>query len=393
MLFAPACKKSGSGAASDRGSGGGQAGTAKVTAAPPTEPVAALDKVAATPAAVDVIDLGVADRAGKDGDSQATLALAPDGHPLVAYTRALDVQVQEWQGGAWKAVGDATPCYQLHNTSLAVATDGAIMVAGTSAATGSNKLCAAVFDGTGWSTLGGELATPDANAHLVITANGPLLIATGKTVDAWLWDGTQWKAQPAQALGLEPNDPLGSAATVAAAPTPDGAVVAWLLNGPVGQLHVARLATKTGAWTELPTPRNNTANTGLSHLAVAASGSGAVFVSLGAAVERLDPGATAWANLGDGGSHDCSHCDQCVLAGGKDASVFKVYGGPRGTQVATTRHDGAQWQTWTKTAGDAQLGKQPIAAAVAGDGSVFELWSEGELMHEQVRVVQVKAKS
>jgi hypothetical protein len=190
-------------------------------------------------------------------------------------------------------------------------------------------------------------------------------VAFSDVISAWILDGAQWKAFPTNPLG---GDSAESSVGVAA--TPDGIVVGWLpFDGNKVTAQVSRLATKTGTWTDLPSPEEHVANN--PHLSLAASTSGAIFWTLGADVQRLAATGSAWQSLGDGELPMCPDsyglCKK-LLTGGLEDRVTQL---KDPNALLLQRHDGTQWQPLGAGLGERH---RLDAAATSPDGTIFVLW-------------------
>jgi hypothetical protein len=200
-------------------------------------------------------DGGISNSGNNGASWEPSLAISPDGMPLVAWYGSSgsnpEIYIRRWDGTSWVEMGSGsasgggisnTGNYS-ENPSLAIGGDGIPVVAWPEDTTEDNEIYIRRWDGTSWvemgsgSASGGGISNNDGPSSSPSLAIGP----DGKPVVAWVdqsypheiyvrrWDGASWvEIGSGSASGGGISDTDGNSFGPSLAIAPDGnPIVAW----------------------------------------------------------------------------------------------------------------------------------------------------------------------
>ncbi len=316
-----------------------------------------------------------------------SLAVGPDGRPVAVWLDGDQVVAGQWDGSAWKPLGD-----KLNRTAdypdmpaLAVGPDNSATAVWTESGD-TAALYAARWDGKSWAPLGDRLNQPveGADAHdvrVIATSQGPVVAWTegydeASTIVVQRWDGAAWQAL----AGLAKVDPASNVEGLALAALPDGSpLAAWKETGAEeATVHVRRWDQAKNAWTALPDPAGADFDSALFGLGTAADGS--VFLSLSSSaglkpVQRWTEKAGAWSDAGlPQALATAEYIPEVKLAVGSDGSLVLVAGTDTG-ELKVWREAAGTWSYLGSVSAPEALSEAP-SAAIGTDGTVYVAWQD-----------------
>ncbi|HYD36041.1 MAG TPA: hypothetical protein VEA60_00390 [Allosphingosinicella sp.] len=116
--------------------------------------------------------------------------------PVVAWAAGGTVAVRRWNGAAWAQLGSVVnePASVFRDPALAVTGEGRLVVAYTRQESGTMRVEAKAWNGSGWTQLGSGLPTPSRSPGVAGLDSGAPVAAYlgGADSRVSLWNGSSW---------------------------------------------------------------------------------------------------------------------------------------------------------------------------------------------------------
>lgn len=261
-----------------------------------------------------------------------------------------------WHTPIWSLPGlEAGGVAGFQPASLAVDDSGRTLLV-------SHALRVVRYEDGAWQDLGG---TVDANASApgIIVQDGTPFIAwvSGNALKVSQWNGSAWEAMP----GLD-SEPVRMARI---APSPTGAVVAWLRDS--GQVRVSRWTGST--WAAVGQPYDGT---GVLTMVLAMDGTVPVIaVSTASELTVLRWSGAQWDPLGDAVSVAVPRPALAVM-GGTPYLAWEEPGESSASDAYLARYDGNQWVRYPALDLRIESSATSVALSDDGVGRLLVAWSE-----------------
>jgi hypothetical protein len=333
--------------------------------------------------------------------SQATMALASDGMPLIAFREVSDIHVKRWTGSAWQQVGGALDHYPNQNSrhpTVIARSDGSLVCTWIEMNGAFEEAHAAAWNGTAWSPLGARLTTVETvHARATDTPNGLVVVTLERIGNQTQLFARRWSGSTWQQLGGGPLSVVLGATildTPAITTLPDGSpVVAWIeqVSGSGTTLNLTRWGWTANEWTPMTSPGGVDSD---SRIALSTNGRGQLVLSrswnAGLRPYAVHDG-TQWNEIG--------RPDPKMEAGGSIHTV--IARGPANTPSFATLAwyqgalqlswwDGAKWTIIAPSVNPEAHKAWDPALTVAADGTMYAAWTDTRKEPSKIFVARYK---